>query len=53
MIKKNTARPQDAVCFRGVRGIKSPLVKAGLCFTQSARNETTLRRARLRSKGGN
>lgn len=39
MIKKNTARPQDAVCFRGVRGIKSPLVKVGL--------------ARLRSKGGN
>jgi len=39
MIKKNTARPQDAVCFRGARGIKSPLVKAGL--------------ARLRSKGEN
>ena len=39
MIKKNTARPQDAVCFRGVQGIKSLLVKAGL--------------ARLRSKGDN
>ncbi len=39
MIKKNTARSQDAVCFRGVRGIKPPLVKAGL--------------ARLRNKGGN